>query len=82
MIKLFIYSIMAKRKSKKLGKNRKGRKTLKGGCSTIGAAVLPFGLLGLQKYFQSDKNDVPSYYRKESGYRRHRRRRSSKNKSD
>lgn len=57
---------------------RKRSKTLKGGCSTIGAAVLPFGLLGLQKYFQSNKKDVPSYYRKRKESRYRKRRRSKK----
>ena len=33
-------------------RKRRNRGTLKGGCASIGSAILPFGLLGLQKYLQ------------------------------
>lgn len=47
------------KRKKRRGRRRssiKTRKTLKGGsAAAIGAALLPFGLLGLQKYMQSIK---------------------------
>ena len=35
-------------------KRRKSRRqNMRGGCSPLGSAILPFGLLGFQKYVQS-----------------------------
>jgi len=37
------------------GSARRRLKTLRGGCMTIGAAILPFGLTGLQHYVKTRK---------------------------
>lgn len=37
------------------GSARRRLKTLRGGCMTIGAALLPFGLTGLQHYVKTRK---------------------------
>jgi len=61
-------------------KRRKSRKnkTLKGGCSPLGSAILPFGLLGFQKYVQSYASRRNSY-RKRSKKMRSRRSRNQSN---
>ena len=37
------------------GSARRRLKTLRGGCMTIGSAILPFGLTGLQHYVKTRK---------------------------
>ena len=60
---------MRRYKNAFLSRNRHRTKTFRGGCMSIGAAILPFGLLGLQKYIQTRKRQ-PSQYKKNSKWRR------------
>ena len=53
------------------GSARHRIRTFKGGCMSIGAAILPFGLVGLQKYIQTRKRQ-PTQYKKNSKWRRRR----------
>ena len=59
-------------------RSRSRAKTLRGGCMSIGAAILPFGLLGLQKYIQTRKRH-PAQYKKNGKWRRMR---NTKRRSD
>jgi hypothetical protein len=68
----FVYSIMNSiAKTLYGGSARQRVKTFKGGCMSIGAAVLPFGLIGLQKYFQTRKRHS-TQYKKNGKWRRRR----------
>ena len=60
-------------------KRRKSRKnkTLKGGCSPLGSAILPFGLLGFQKYVQSYASRRKSYEKRSKKMRGRRSRKQS-----
>lgn len=64
------------RRGRRRSSSKKRSKTLKGGSAVIGAALVPFGLLGLQKYFQSRK-----YSRGSSSSTRRRMSRSVRRKS-
>lgn len=64
------------RRGRRRSSSKKRSKTLKGGSAVIGAALLPFGLLGLQKYIQSRK-----YSRGSSSSTRRRTSRSARRKS-
>lgn len=55
------------------GSRRRRNRTLKGGSMSIGAAIVPVGLLALQKYFQTRKRPVgnsTSKWRKRRSMRR------------
>ena len=76
----FSSKINSRNRSQSGGRRR--ARTHKGGCASVGAAVLPFGLLGLQKIAQSKKYP---YFGKSStrrGTRRSSRRRRRSNLSD
>ena len=51
------------------GSAKRRIKTFKGGCMSIGAAIMPFGLIGLQKYIQTRKQE-PTQYKKNGKWRR------------
>ena len=49
-------------------RSRSRSKTFRGGCMSIGAAILPVGLFGMQKYIQTRKHQPTRY--KKNGKRR------------
>lgn len=67
------------RSNKSRNKSRNNRKSrrqnMRGGCSPLGSAILPFGLLGFQKYVQSYASRRKSY---EKRFKKMRGRRSRK----
>ena len=61
------------------GSARRRLKTFRGGCMTIGAAILPFGLTGLQHYVKTRKQ-FPGKNKKHRRRTRNKNRRRSRGK--